>query len=208
MKDHPIIFSAPMVRALLEGRKTQTRRLAWKPLVIAIATEGHPTEEVRDASLWQRVQPGDRLYVREAWKPHSLYDHMAPRDMPQAKVFYLADDAYSPSGSRGRPGIHMPRWASRLTLTVTAAKVERLQAITEDDARAEGIYWSRRWEGWTSGAGADETVDFHTSRPDRAFASLWERLHGDGAWAANPEVVALSFTVARENIDQREAADD
>src|SRR5262249_23521302 len=87
-----------------------------------------------------------------------------------------------------RPSIHMPRAASRLTLTVTATKIERLQAISSEDAEAQGGRCAM--SAWTS---------------VRHFQDLWERLHGADSWRANPEVVALTFTVARENIDRMAA---
>jgi hypothetical protein len=100
---------------------------------------------------------------------------------------------------RGEPGHpwrsprFMPRWASRITLEVTDVRVERLQDISEDDARAEGIYWSEEFQGWTSGRGPDETCDFHGQWATHSFMKLWCSLHGDGAWLANPWVVAVSF---------------
>ena len=188
-KEYPIIFSAPMVRALLEGRKTQTRRLAWRPApVIAIVTEGHPTQEVRNPSPWQRVQPGDRLWVRETFAAPALMPTQYRADPPIRCGHW--------DGERGpwKPAIHMPRWASRLTLTVTAVRVQRLQEISEDDAQAEGI---------VSRVAPNGHVTWHIpdlicgQSPRRAFRLLWDALHGPTAWEANPEVVALSFTVAR-----------
>lgn len=97
-----------------------------------------------------------------------------------------------------RPSIHMPRWASRLTLTVTATKLERLQDISEDDAIAEGISWSDDYEGYHT----EDCRHFHGRSAARSFEQLWEHLHGPDAWAANPELVCPSFTVAVGNIDE------
>lgn len=214
MADYPIIFSAPMVRALLDGRKTMTRRQLYvktKNVKTARVLTGHPPplgklgpdgfpvdvgpNQCWGLSDWQKVQPGDRLYVREGWKSHSLYVGMKPSEMPQSKVFYLADDAYEPSNVKGLPSIHMPRWASRLTLIVTATKIERLQEISEADAEAEGVELSGEIRG----------ARFWHASHRAAFRALWSILHGPDAWDANPEVVALSFRVVRANIDSTEA---
>jgi len=108
-------------------------------------------------------------------------------------VRYRATDRDEAAVKGWKPSIHMPRWASRITLRVTAVKVERLQDISEADAKAEGVYWSERFEGWTSGAGADESCDYHGSNPVTAYSKLWERINGPGSWDANPWVAAYSF---------------
>jgi hypothetical protein len=170
-----------MVRALLEGRKAQTRRLAWR----SIADPADDKLTVSVATPWQRVQPGDRLWLREACMPAI--------DAGGADYRYAAD--YDAAGYRSmaalqkwRPSIHMPRWASRITLTVTDVRRQRLQDIDGIDALAEGI---TREEGVA---------------PWRVFLRLWNELHGEGAWQSNPEVVALTFTVALHNIDQQRSA--
>jgi hypothetical protein len=180
--DRPIIFSGPMVRALLAGRKTQTRRLATSPL--------------------RRCEIGDRLYVRESWKPHSTFAGWKPRDIPQSNVFYTADGTYAPSNTPWVPSIHMPRWASRLTLIVEGVKVEPLQAISEADAVAEGI---RPLQG--SDGPYYHTVDIDGGSLNEATAALtykllWNVLHGEESWDANPDVLALTFRVERGNIDR------
>lgn len=200
MADIPIIFSAPMVQALLAGRKTMTRRLAWQDIpdpADSMLTIG------RKATRWQAVRPGDRLWVKEAWAAPGGYDSMKPSELPRTvRIFYGNDINIS---GRGRPRAlrFMPRWASRITLTLTATRVERLQEITYEDVTAEGI--ETRQFGATT-----EHEGFRTWRhPDgrftpharAAFRQLWDSLHGPGAWDANPEVVALSFTVAQHNID-------
>lgn len=191
--DRPIIFSAPMVRALLDGRKTMTRRLA--PLKEVAKKDGRGGYVVTLSSPWRRVQPGGRLWVRETWS-HSGTGVWSTADARRALdggVLYRVDDDGSDLGIRWWPSIHMPRWASRLTLTVTAVRVERLQEISEADARAEGV--SAEW--------SDHEL-YGQSQPYRyGFSSLWNSLHGPGAWDANPEVVAIAFTVERRNIDDR-----
>lgn len=190
MADRPIIFSAPMVRALLGGRKTQTRRLASSPLA--------------------KVEPGDRLWVREAWSTDRQVDSIAPSDLSHGEpIAYDADGLVRTSGcsmikaGRNRPSIHMPRWASRVTLEVTGVKVEPLQAIIDADAVAEGMHnfagtgmWGFDPKGTPGPCVGDDAVT--------AFALLWQMLHGVKSWNANPEVVAITFTVHKQNIDQLE----
>lgn len=205
MTDIPIIFSGPMVRALLSGRKTMTRRLAWRA--------PGPNHHFPAPSLptpWQRVEAGDRLWVRESLKyvtsdpvtaePTSVHCYAAdiPPGMDSANPYeasYLfAGDGEPNLKPHSIPSIHMPRWASRLTLIVTAIKVERLQDISEADATAEG---------------ADPIIDHGTGSAPYlhriGFEHLWCRLHGDMAWIENPEVVALSFKVNKANIDTPES---
>lgn len=175
--DRPVIFSAPMIRALLDGRKTMTRRLAWR-MDCGNRVQWAP-------SPWQRVQPGDRLWVREVWKPVHSGD-------PSRGARYQAD--VDRDQTIWRTPIHMPRWASRLTLTVTATKIERLQDISEKDALAEGIHWDPL-------AGMYNCSGEWRSNIVPGFRALWESLHGAGAWDRNPDVVALTFTVEKRNID-------
>lgn len=185
MKDIPIIMSAPMVRALLDGRKTMTRRLARQtgaPKVI----RGREYTGYDRASKWSRAKPGDSLWVRENWRA----DDFAPDD-PERTIYQADVPADALNETRGiikwRPSIHLPRARSRLTLNVTAIKVERLQDISEEDARAEGVTAEPLpGDGWT---------------PYRAsFALLWDALHGPDAWHANPLVVAITFDVLKQNI--------
>lgn len=197
MTDRPIIFSAPMVRALLDGRKTQTRRVLKPSRSITRLGYTDPLLrlDVLDGALWwwdgvhERVgasQPypyatGDRLWVREAvcWVSAWGWRYRADNDD-------LADKRESGEVGRWRSPIHMPRSASRITLTVTDVMVQRLQEISERDARDEGVdhTWPR--------IGRD------------AFCDLWNSLHGPDAWDANPWVAALTFTVDRRNIDAQE----
>ncbi len=207
MNEHPIIFSQPMVRALLDGRKTQTRRLAWRLPQMDGRGAGEAIDRggVAKPSSWQRVKPGDRLWVREKFAPRiSEQDD----DTRRRYVKYAADtNARSPSDEMDwhswprawRPSIHMPRWASRLTLTVTAVKIERLQDISGADAMAEGAHKLK----------LSPTDRLHPSHQQEAIAyfhDLWDELHGEGAWQSNPEVVALNFTVAKQNIDAGKSA--
>jgi hypothetical protein len=199
MTDRPIIFSAPMVRALLDGRKTQTRRVLGKTsgrVNIFNAEIAWADSYVMDPgnAEWRArytpYAPGDRLYVREA------IDKASDRD----GVFYRADYEAQHGDATGlgwRPSIHMPRWASRLTLTVTEVRVQRLQEISAGDSIAEGVECetcTAMGQSACHGRGCFASID--------AYRTLWNSLHGPDAWDANPWVVALTFNVKRGNIDQ------
>jgi hypothetical protein len=188
MADRPIIFSGPMVRAILDGRKTQTRRVLkpqpdtdggehWVqyPKGWVLAVNGN--DEWRRRLLYA---PGDRLWVREAFARDSMIAN---------GVRYAATDAIHELRVK-RPSIHMPRWASRLTLIVTDVRVQRLHEISEDDARAEGAIPNP-----TSGI---DVGGLYRS----AFCTLWCNVHrSEDAWIENPWVAAITFTVRHCNID-------
>lgn len=213
--DRPIIFSAPMVRALLDGRKTQTRRVlnpqpaGWaegcyhRPDGRWIWVTGPrpdngpgPGVMLSEESFRIPYAAGDRLYVREAFSYETL-DVDRNGFMPP---WYWADgNPASGDFTRPKPSIHMPRWASRITLTVTEVRVQRLQEISEEDAGAEGIF-HRPSDFYPQGVwthGGDE--GWHT--PEAAYRHLWNSLHGPDAWDENPWVVAITFTTERRNID-------
>lgn len=190
MADLPIIFSAPMVRALLDGRKTQTRRVLKDRLGVA-GNRGAAEDLVRYAV-------GDRLWVREAvtWVSAWGWRYRADNDD-------LTEKRAAGEVSKLTPSIHMPRRASRITLTVTDVRVQRLQDCSEADARAEGVVHNNAvridaplplWSVPGSSAGGRS--------PREAYATLWDEINGPGAWAQNPWVAAYTFTVARGNIDQ------
>lgn len=217
MSDKPIIFSAPMVLALLSGRKTQTRRLLKPSPQEGVAygdIEPHPRyddewfqwiEGERGPSFALPYAPGDRLYVREAMGWNRDGDN---------RLFYRADNADVPDAARPKgysihnthaPSIHMPRWASRLWLEVTDVRVERAASISEADAEAEGCVWDSAdgHDIWYV-PGAD--LDRMDATAPECFARLWASLHikpGE-RWQDNPWVVAVSFNVHRGNIDARE----
>lgn len=227
MRERPILFSAPMVRAILEGRKTQTRRIvkmterATAALVGAPppAMEGDrarwvtpPLDSGADYDAWNAWcpygEPGARLWVRETWAAPSDYDDLSPKQIDAmhsiervaVPLWYAATDtteAETYTAGRWRPSIHCPRWASRITLRVTSVRVERLQAITEEDARAEGVTpFSYDPEGdcWTA------------APPERAhrtaFEYIWGELNGydeaderrpGSSWSSNPWVWVVGF---------------
>lgn len=203
MKERPILFSAPMVRALIAGTKTQTRRVVkpfrrWSsqyPILDAVACAAS-----RAAWWWDGVHkhvgvmqhcpygvPGDRLWVRETFF-HEPADYCweASVSIPSrpAHTVYRADVAGDSRGAGWKPSIHMPRKHSRITLELTDVRVERLQEISEADAEAEGI----------------DSV-FPTAIRERAatttrigcYRLLWEAINGAGSWDTNPWVWALSF---------------
>ncbi|KQV43259.1 MULTISPECIES: hypothetical protein [unclassified Rhizobium] len=203
MADRPILFSGAMVRALLAGTKTQTRRTLKAP---------YGTLELT-ASGWKpihtKVRIGDRLYVREHWRTDLLLDALPPRSISHGgtNVQYIADEALRGCDKtwvgpgKDRRAMHMPRWASRLTLTVTDVRVERLQDISENDAVAEGCF-----KGKASGRVFNDVAAMHLGGDEWAsardwYADLWERINGEGTWDQNPWVVAYTFTVERWNID-------
>ena len=228
MTDRPMIFSAPMVRALMAGRKTQTRRVIKLNGYLPDFCGGRGDRE--DPTCWgwedpehgdwvtlekdpgQRMgwrdwrgayRPGDRLWTREAhaFVPVSAYRNSLfveqrpdPCDPIRAAIYREGFDR-STGSIRWRPSIHMPRWASRLTLLVTDVRVQRLQEISEADAVAEGV-----------DAVSMDDVPRQAALSRRSdFAALWNSLHGPDAWDANPWCAAISFTVHRCNIDQMEA---
>lgn len=209
MGEHPILFSAPMVQAILAGRKSQTRRVVkpqpepipddvrkdpktpanrqfWWPSNRAMSMV-----EVRDmcGMLSPYGAPGDRLWVREKFQPlfASGFDHNTV-DWKTGKGYacrYVATDGIvewmdgdDHMTDRCMPSIHMPRWASRLTLEVTGVRVERLQDISEADAIAEGSQCAGVPAALTNFA---------------AYAKLWEKINGPGSWALNPWVWVVEF---------------
>ncbi len=179
MSDRPIIFSAPMVNALLEGRKTETRR------VLKATTPAH-----RLPYLY-----GDRLWVREGfcWVSAWGWRYRADNDD-------LDDKRKFGEVGKWRSPIHMPRSASRLTLTVTDVRVQRLHDITEADAVAEGVESGMTSRGLMWKAYGDKPNCWVDSAR-LSYIRLWESIHGPGAWDANPWVVALTFTAEKRNID-------
>lgn len=191
MKERPILFSAPMVQALLEGRKTQTRRIVkpqpewakygamfWKHKVAMIHVHACP-----------HGKPGDRLWVKET---HAFIwpDEYEPENLKDCNIEYRSDtdgkalpgdwpeeSRDDPERPKWRPSIFMPRWASRILLEITAVRVERLQDISEDDAIAEGCF----------ALGDCECTAV------RQYRDLWESINGTTSWGANPWVWVVEF---------------
>jgi hypothetical protein len=209
MTDLPILFSAPMVQAMLRERKTQTRRIL-KP---------QPGNDgifatLSDAKRALRWVPGDRLWVREAMAlgsdPVCYTANGAPVETDGG-----AQDLWMDRYKRDHcPGIHMPRWASRLTLIVTGVKVERLLDISAVDAEAEGVEWESADPPfyYVPGIFPHSRTAVGVEEPGalphavRSYAKLWGEINGHASWVANPWVVVLTFRVIKANIDSPEAA--
>lgn len=246
MKERPILFSGPMVRAILEGRKTVTRRLvkpqppathSFKGYVIESSRrkdEGKFSWGIKESEYHFRDtmyagcpygQPGDRLWVRESTEEDCIGIASISRYCADgAPVLYEGCDDPEFNGSWAhwdyprskRPSIHMPRWASRITLEIVSVRVERLQEVSEEDAKAEGAFFTdygRRCfhqgaprdvgqcpapddhhpqrEGWSMVP--TESHEQCLSSASTAFANLWECINGPGSWAANPWVWVVEF---------------
>lgn len=188
MKERPILFSSSMVRAILDGSKTQTRRVVKQDREGLLDCEPHPAWD----AFWQCVacpygKPGDRLWVRETFAivPRTAYARsdgvqqtLRPDDDHDAAIYRAGWDR-SNGGFRWRPSIHMPRWASRILLEIADVRVERLQDISEADAKAEGAH-NHKYNG----------LDLAYAR---AYSDLWESINGPDSWAANPWVWVVEF---------------
>lgn len=180
--ERPILFRGPMVRSILEGRKTQTRRIVRFELSGRVKATGGPKNwHIDDPNVVKACpygKPGDRLWVRETWAE-------IPDD--GGTWIYRADDPEdawkTESGVVWRPSIFMPRGVSRIRLTITEVRVERLQEISEEHARAEGVEPVRHPHG-----GGTLYPYWH------GFRAAWDKMHGKKApWERNPYVWALSF---------------
>lgn len=190
MIERPILFSAPMVLALLNGCKTQTRRVA------KLTANGHVKEQSGNRR-WHPAdfdvglacpygQPGDRLWVRETFANIAMY-----RDAPLL-ADRQSDFAYRASGDnigchKWKPSIHMPRVASRITLEITSVRVEHVQDISKEDALTEGIVPLHE------GFGLPDGIHFHASDPRESYLSLWNAINGEGSAWNNPWVWVVEF---------------
>ena len=207
IKERPILFLAPMVRAILEGRKTVTRRpvkatkahadgfmmldhgKGWRPYnAFGDFASDHEGMEYPIACPYGKL--GDRLWVRETCFINDYREASVPeQERADCEIHYRADGIPDFDGEeeliRWRPSIHMPRWASRILLEVTDVRVERLQDITEEQALAEGI--KKHSDG---GYHVEDGKHFSDS-PVESFACLWSSVGGD--WDANPWVWCVSF---------------
>lgn len=188
MKERPILFSGAMIRALLAGTKTQTRRAVKGWPLEWLATGQFTPEYVADPAnrACPYGQPGDQLWVRETFA--KIDGQTQPWIETDYRATYTHGDRLGDTlgiKKRWTPAIHMPRSASRISLEVTGVRVERLQDISEADAIAEGI----GLEGgmFTNGDGLEYDL------PIQAYSALWESINGPGSWAANPWVWAVKF---------------
>lgn len=229
MKERPILFSAPMVRAILDGTKTQTRRVApissldirehdegvvtWrvafsKPIKGTLASYSggkFSTDQacrIVASQFCPYGQPGDRLWVRETFQPlfaegteHGENEWITGRgyavSYPATDGIHEFVDADDNLTDRCWPSIHMPRWASRITLEITGVRVERLQDISEADAIAEGI--ERSYDQWRDYR-TDQSVNYPSAAtPIESYRTLWEQINGSGSWDTNPWVWVVDF---------------
>jgi hypothetical protein len=222
-RKRPILFSAPMVRALLDGSKTQTRRVVKPqpahdqimPREWSKVTRHNPNAIYGDGLGWVATdksgnphefrcpygQPGDQLWVRESFAPRTL--GAWPILETAMQPIYRADGDRPEWKNIWKPSIHMPRWASRITLEITSVRVERLQGISEADAKAEGIKRGANFPGWYRGPLLGDSAGLQqaggregkipTAFPRLAYRSLWEQINGPGSWDANPWVWAVEF---------------
>lgn len=212
MIERPILFSTRLMKANLEGRKSQTRRLMGLHTFNAsvyrdalgtwsqVDGDGCDLEDQTLHQFWHDHspvwtvkcpygKPGDRLWVRETWAAEPQFDHLAPRDIPKSsKLYYNVSHVLGGTIVEGhhkaRPSIHMPRWASRMTLEVTQVRVQRLQDITDEDAWAEGV----EARGMTRFHGEARVL----------FAQLWDSVNGEKpgcAWKDNPTLSAISYKI-------------
>ena len=217
MTERPILFSGPMVRAILEGRKTQTRRVVNpQPELIPADVPKAPGDngwwwpakavrsmvQTRDmAAFCPYGIPGDRLWVRETWSLMRIVNRNTGIERNQ--VVYRASlpdgyDMFGIIGHKWRPSIHLKRSDSRILLEITAVRCERLQDISEADAMAEGVTTI-----WPDGPRQDKGPNHYTievgyvsyNAPTAAgvYSMLWDQINGDGSWAANPWVWVIEF---------------
>lgn len=214
MKQRPILFNSEMVCATIDGRKTHTRRIInpqptlsdssgfnWKGRAYGLGAS--PSETERNFSKWscKHGKVGDRLWVRETFQPVFAdgFDHnsVARSDYKTGRGYkcsYPATDgiqefidAEDNVTDRCTPSIHMPRWASRITLEITGVRAERLQDISEADAKAEGI--QKAWQ--YADCYYTPSGDYASARV--AFQRLWESINGPESWDANPFVWVIEF---------------
>lgn len=182
--ERPILYDDRMVRAILDGRKTQTRRIAR--LNAAGRVKACPYGK-----------PGDRLWVREAWATDFIFDDLPPCNIPEdSPLLFRADESATGivafEWGKWRPSIHMPRWASRIVLEIIAVRLERLQDISEADAEAEGMDVFQDGAGFSIPFANGKRSAWHRHLKD-AFRVLWESINGTDSWAENPRVWAVEF---------------
>jgi len=209
MKERPILFSAPMVRAILDGSKTQTRRMVKHNIVGLPActpsdsSTGKPLNELwvddNDMFTCPYGKQGDRLWVRET---HYIVYAQGNKNNHVIEIDYKADLNHTKRmcPQQWRPSIHMPRWASRILLGVKTVGVERLQDISAEDAIAEGIRYHSLYNEWGGvEEHPDSTADIPQWRwyedPREAFMHLWISINGEHSWNENPWVWNIEFNV-------------
>jgi hypothetical protein len=210
MNEKPIIFSGEMVRAILDGRKTQTRRVIKPQPPAGTFWDGnsnlfcYPDSTIGIMRNCPYGAPGDLLWVRETWASVKELDNIKPKELLGSNntlpLWYRADNhprfedegIYFADCGKWRPSIFMPRWASRITLRVTDVRVERVQDIDKKSAIAEGIQWREAFpEGYTVG----HDYDIRAYDAVISFKKLWDRINGKRGygWDVNPWVWVVEF---------------
>lgn len=211
MKERPILFSAPMVRAILDGRKTQTRRavkipkdepltdLCWGYTAFTperhISFRGlHANGQWGESFVRQPYCKGDRLWVRETWA-----EFLGISETPTTYI-YRADGTFNTPAKehlvdgKWRPSIFMPRAASRITLEITAVRVERLQDISRADIDAEGVLATDEWIDYEAQWAGQQSADARLMTPHEYWAERWNRINGKKhPWDNNPWVWVVEF---------------
>lgn len=195
MKERPILFNGAMVRALLDGSKTQTRRVYKVRKHPDMMCEMAASELVRERQdVVDRIcpygQPGDRLWVRETFG----YNPDHPGIL--AHCCYRADPEHKYDGITWKPSIHMPRAASRILLEIVSVRVERLNECSEPDAISEGCTKNHNGYYWGGPHAVSGTKQMATAV--QAYRDLWESISGAGSWAANPWVWVVEFKVVKK----------
>jgi len=214
MKYRPILFQGAMVRALLNGTKTKTRRVVKKSECWPVSTVRATMLESRGTVMAVDAQrcthgpeikcpygmPGDQLWVREAWRHiegGAMYDSAGGvMDSCDPEIIYRASRPHF-SGP-WKPSIHMPRWASRITLEIVSVRIEQLGDISRKDAESEGVGLRRVSENdhrWIDYADKDGVRTF--GDPRQSFWSLWKSINGSGSLDANPWVWVVEFKVVK-----------
>lgn len=210
MRERPILFSAAMVRAILEGRKTQTRRIVKD---LSVVNEGGFIPVGHDLSRCPYGAPGDRLWGREAFRLPAQFDGHKPTNVKKnVKIWFEADGAPRTEGApfgKLRPSLHLPRSRSRLLLDVTEVRIERLWDISEADAVAEGIARENTIVGANCHGGVhveitadryffdDGDEEGYESGQDAYFA-LWAKINGQASLDSNPWVWVVTCPRAAE----------
>ncbi|HDH1373442.1 TPA: hypothetical protein PIT97_002063 [Klebsiella quasipneumoniae subsp. similipneumoniae] len=216
MKERGVIFNGEMVRAILHGRKTQTRRIVkgtdgavkfckeWdingEEIFVVLGEKDHTgMNPVLGALSCPFGAVGDRIWVREAFRVHSLATNVATLAYKASERNSWTEQTHRvpvavcnkpATPEKWTPSLHMPRWASRILLEITDVRVERLNAISEEDARAEGII-----DGGCLNCGEPEPCGCANPEPDAtdAFAYLWQSIYGQESWNADPWVWVIEF---------------
>lgn len=220
MKERPILFSTPMILALLDGRKSMTRRIVSKSgwleqfskvdLERDVEVAMEPDDKIKllkglcasfDGGEWvvkSKWEVGDILWVRETFSDPQLYDGHEP------DFVYRADGEIQQHGhGKWKPSIFMPKEACRIRLEIIGIKVERVQDISEVDARREGIYkehegFNNWYKNYLFDIKKQNTPAMFKSDPIASFKSLWQSINGVESWESNPFVWCISFKIIKK----------